>query len=708
MKISEIISSINNNQLFVPVFQREYVWKRENVKSLFDSLIKGYPFGTMLTWSTNNPPKMKGNIEYDSKMGAIKLILDGQQRITSLYLIITGKIPPYYEDKEITNDTRGLFVNLENGELQYYKKTIMENNPLWVELTEVFQDNNKILMNLLNKDEFKPISEKILETHGKIKGILQTEFVEQVIPIEANIREAIDIFYTVNSGGITLTDAELALAQISGYWEEARDLFKEKIFDLAEKGFPFKLDFIVYTLLAVMYQSGDEMKKLHSADNREKIKSTWEILNKYVLDYVINILRNRAFVDHLKEINSPYALIPIIVYYFKKFENGDKKFSEKEINKIIRWFYYSQIRNRYISQLPQKLTKDSKIAWESDNPFDELLLLIEEERSLKITENEFEGRNVSHPLFKLCIFYFKSRNAVCLTTNVPIHQTMGKMYQLEEDHIFPYSALKKLGYGMGDQNYRLAQEFTNRALLTKFANRDKSAKAAEKYLSTIDKKALDLQSIPTNTELWKIDNFQSFLAERRKILTQQLNEFLDSFSKTEKTTSAISIDTLIDKGESDQLEFKSTFRWNLEKHQSDRVLEGAILKTIAAFANSDGGTLLIGVANNGEIVGLEHDYKSFGKAQDKDAFELTLRNSIKNTFDMTFASRFIDITFHLIDEKEICKVDIRKSDKLIFIDHIDKNGKKNKEAFIRIGNASKAIDPEEIIKYSKENFNDKI
>ena len=260
MKISEIISlSIIINCSFL-YFKESMCEKRKCEKPL-DSLIKGYPFGTMLTWSTNNPPKMKGSIEYDNKMGAIKLILDGQQRITSLYLIITGNIPPYYEDKEITNDTRGLFVNLENGELQYYKKTIMENNPLWVELTEVFQDNNKILMNLLNKDEFKPISEKILETHGKIKGILQTNFVEQVIPIEANIREAIDIFYTVNSGGITLTDAELALAQISGYWEEARDLFKEKIFDLAEKGFPFKLDFMVYTLLAVMYQSGDENEK---------------------------------------------------------------------------------------------------------------------------------------------------------------------------------------------------------------------------------------------------------------------------------------------------------------------------------------------------------------------------------------------------------------------------------------------------------------
>ncbi len=402
MKISQIISAIDNDQLFVPVFQREYVWKRENVKSLFDSLIKDYPFGTMLTWSTNKPPKMKGDTSYNEKMGAIKLILDGQQRITSLYLIITGKIPPYYEEKEITVDTRGLYVNLENGELQYYKSTIMEKDPLWVNLTEVFNNNN-ILIDIVKKaDKDQSKIDKILKTHGKIKSIVDRDFIEQVIPIEASIRDSIDIFYTVNTGGITLTDAELALAQISGYWEEARDLFKKKLFELADKGFEFRLDFVVYALLAVMHQSGDEMKKLHGAENKEKIKSAWEILDKYVFDYVINILRSKGFVDHTDEINSYYALIPIIVYYFRKFEKGDKKFSNDEINKILRWFYYSQIRNRYISQLPQKLTKDSKIAWESANPFDDLLALIEEERSLKITENEFEGRNVSHPLFKLC------------------------------------------------------------------------------------------------------------------------------------------------------------------------------------------------------------------------------------------------------------------------------------------------------------------
>jgi len=79
MNIRQIIDKIDDNQLFVPAFQREYVWKRENVKSLLESLIKKYPFGTLLTWETTKPPELKGRVQHTPQMGAIKLILDGQQ-----------------------------------------------------------------------------------------------------------------------------------------------------------------------------------------------------------------------------------------------------------------------------------------------------------------------------------------------------------------------------------------------------------------------------------------------------------------------------------------------------------------------------------------------------------------------------------------------------------------------------------------------------
>ena len=112
MKISTILDKIDENQLFVPAFQREYVWKRDDAKELIDSLIKEYPTGTMLTWETANPPELKGPHKYNEKQGAVRLLLDGQQRVTTLYMLINGDIPPYYTAPEIMNDTRGLYVNV--------------------------------------------------------------------------------------------------------------------------------------------------------------------------------------------------------------------------------------------------------------------------------------------------------------------------------------------------------------------------------------------------------------------------------------------------------------------------------------------------------------------------------------------------------------------------------------------------------------------
>ena len=80
MKICQALDKFDERQLFVPAFQREYVWKRDDAKQLIDSLIKEYPTGTMLTWETNNPPELKGPHKYNEKQGAVRILLDGQQR----------------------------------------------------------------------------------------------------------------------------------------------------------------------------------------------------------------------------------------------------------------------------------------------------------------------------------------------------------------------------------------------------------------------------------------------------------------------------------------------------------------------------------------------------------------------------------------------------------------------------------------------------
>src|SRR5690625_2192383 len=125
------------------------------------------------------------------------------------------------------------------------------------------------------------------------------------------------------------------------------------------------------------------MEKLHTPDNNEKLQEAWKKLSNTVLDYTFSILRSHAYVDHTDEINSVYALIPIITYIYLK---PDHKLNEEEIKKVIKWFYYSQIRTRYTGQMQQKLDKDLKVVEESESPFDELLKIIEEDRSLERSE----------------------------------------------------------------------------------------------------------------------------------------------------------------------------------------------------------------------------------------------------------------------------------------------------------------------------------
>jgi len=711
MKISQILDKIDENQLFVPAFQREYVWKRDDAKKLLDSLIKDYPTGTMLTWDTNYPPEFKGKIQYRPEMGTVKVILDGQQRITTLYMIVRGELPPYYSLKEIIQDTRNLYVNLETLELSYHQIKMMDNNPLWVKLTDIFKKEirSRDISRALEDTGQEVTRERdnlIDDNMNRITRIIDREFPEQQVPVTAKIKEAIDIFYIVNASGVNLTDAELALAQICGYWPKAREELKHKLQELEEHGFVFNLDFLVYVLLGILYNIGSEMSKLHTPDNLDRIKETWQRLSSHTLDYVMNIMQKTAFIDHTKEINSVYALVPIIVYAYNK---GKEPLSGRELKTIVKWFYYSQIRNRYISQLPQKLDKDIGVVVRSENPFDELLSLIKAERPLEISKDEFIGVDIRHPLFGLMRWYFKSKDAICLSTGMGIRKNMGKKYALERDHIFPYSLLSKQGYNKNNRvKYALAQEITNRAILSQDGNLKKSATPAHDFLSQASTKfpgSLKLQSIPDDRELWELENFEHFLEARRRLLADELNGFLNGLVESVETSVETPLDKLIAEGESDDLEFKSTLRWCMREGEVDKKLENVIMKSIASFNNGDGGTLLIGVNDEGEVIGLEHDYSVLGDS--KDDFELHLRELIKKNFRETFATNNIKVEFPEIEEKEICQVQIKRGLEPAYLEVSDKNGNKSKKFFVRSGNTSIEMPIDEATKYISSRFQGK-
>ena len=709
LKISTILDKVDENQLFVPAFQREYVWKRDDAKMLVDSLIKEYPTGTMLTWETASPPELKGPHKYDPRQGAVRILLDGQQRITTLYMLIRDKIPPYYIEPEIKVDPRGLFVNVETLELAYFSRARMENNPLWQNITGLFQKkirDRDVVTGLEARGETVSLERYGLidDNVGKIESILDRDFPEQTVPIRASVRQAIDIFYKVNASGVALTDAELALAQISGYWPEARDIFKKKMAALAAHGFVLRLDFFVYALLGCLYNAGSEMQKLHGEENNEAIRAAWDKLDNRILDYVMNVLRTSAFVDHTSEINSTYALIPIIVYCYER----NASLSDLEIRKMVKWFYYSQIRTRYVGQLQQKLDRDLRVLKESKEPFDELLRVITEEQGpLKILPTEFAGRAIQHPLFSMMRWYLKSKGAVCFTTGLGIRHNVGSSYQLENDHIFPYSQLKAAGFGEGNRvKYALAQELTNRAILTQLANRTKSDTSASDYLTSVREKspkALALQCIPEDPDLWQLENYEQFLEARRRMLADGLNQFFEGITFTdEQAGETVSLEEMILEGENDGLELKSSLRWDFAQGTVNKKLEDVVCKSVAAFANAGGGTLLIGIDDSGDAIGLENDYASL--EADRDGFQLHLRNILNQQLGAAFVSRKASVSFPNVNGVEICRIDISPASEPIVIKVKGDKGQVTEKFYVRNGNASLEMPMSQLSSYLRERF----
>lgn len=221
MKIYELLDNIRDLDLVLPEFQREYVWIRDQAKQLFDSLLRGYPVGALLFWKPDQMPELKNIDHLPERLGTVQAILDGQQRLTTLYMLVMGEIPPYYKEDDIKMDPRDLYYNLETRELQYYQATKMQGNPRWHRVVECFQNSKGInvfeIAKQLAPDEQGAFAfaQVLNESLNRLKGIRQVDLPVQVMH-HASLEEAINIFDLVNSQGTKLTDADLALTHVTG------------------------------------------------------------------------------------------------------------------------------------------------------------------------------------------------------------------------------------------------------------------------------------------------------------------------------------------------------------------------------------------------------------------------------------------------------------------------------------------------------------
>ncbi|MBX9791672.1 MAG: DUF262 domain-containing protein [Pirellulales bacterium] len=199
MKVETILDQIDLGSMALPEFQRGYVWNREQVRGLMYSLYRKHPVGSLLVWVTKTE---SANARGDQSLtpGTVKLLLDGQQRITSLYGIMRGKPPRFFDGNALA--FTGLFFNLDEEAFEFYAPTKMKDNPRWLSVTSIIRDGaGKTMQQLLQVPEFQSQIPTYLNRINAIENIKAIDLhMEEVTGEDKSVDVVVDIFNRVNSG----------------------------------------------------------------------------------------------------------------------------------------------------------------------------------------------------------------------------------------------------------------------------------------------------------------------------------------------------------------------------------------------------------------------------------------------------------------------------------------------------------------------------
>ncbi|MCV2889608.1 GmrSD restriction endonuclease domain-containing protein [Ruegeria aquimaris] len=559
MQIASILDYIDNGHMALPEFQRGYVWGREQVRGLFQSLYRGHPVGSLLVWATDASTAAHRG---DGKLapGVVKLLLDGQQRITSLYGVIRGKPPRFFDGNE--KAFTDLRFNLETEEFEFFQPIKMREDPLWVDVTEVMQKGNNgigAFLTALSQDPSNMANiGKYMGRMNQLLGIRDKAFhIEEVTGADKTLDVVVDIFNRVNSGGTKLSKGDLALAKICADWPEARDTMKTSIAQWRADGYDFTLDWLLRSVNTVLTGEA-KFLYLHS-QGTDDIANALKRAVRHI-DTSLNMIAGRLGLDHDRVLFSRFA-IPVMVRYL---DTHGGKLDEKTRDKLLFWFVQTGMWGRYSSAVESTIDKDLGILEQSDGDLEKLIAELRlSQGGLRVEPDHFHSWSVGARFYPVLYMLTRMTEARDWGTGLPLkNNLLGKMSRLEVHHIFPRARLYEASYARAEVN-----ALANFCFLTKDTNLSISDRRPEDYFPKIEADhpgALHSQWIPQDPALWRIENYRDFLEARKELLADAANACLESLLhgdtslldgvRTARTTDRVLLGGIASEDEANELE----------------------------------------------------------------------------------------------------------------------------------------------------------
>ncbi len=521
MRISTVLVHIDSRHMALPEFQRGYVWNGEQVRKLFDSLYKRHPVGGLLVWATDAKTAAHRG---DGALGAgvVKLLLDGQQRMTSLYGVVRGKPPEFFDGN--AKAFTGLQFHLESMAFEFYQPIKMKDDPLWVDVTKLMKSGNSGVEEFLTALNAHPhLAPKIgnyASRLNRLLGILDIELhIDEVTGDDKSLDVVVEIFNNVNSGGTKLSKGDLALAKICAEWPEGREVMKAKLKEWATHGYNFNLDWLLRSVNTVLT---GEAKFSHLYDrSADEIQASLKRANKH-LDTCLNLIGGRLGLDHDQVLFGRFSL-PVMVRYF---DQKKEQLGEVERDKLLFWYVQASMWGRYSSSTESKIDADLAAIEGETGSLDKLLELLRlAHGGLRVDPGHFTGWSLGARFYPVLYWLTRMGSAKDWGSGLPLKASLlGKMSKLEVHHIYPKAKLYKRNFKRPEVN-----ALANFCFLTKDTNLNILDSLPENYFPKIEEKhpgALATQWVPTDEKLWKIENYRDFLEARKNLLAAEANRQL--------------------------------------------------------------------------------------------------------------------------------------------------------------------------------------
>lgn len=725
-----LIAEIKQGRIGLPDIQRPFVWGTAKARDLLDSMYRGYPVGTLLFWETGAAPGLR-QIDNEAQTVARMAIVDGQQRLTSLYAVMTGQpvLHKNYRREHIRIAFNPIAERFEvtNAAIQRDPEYIPDIAAVWGSHRETVRSFLRRFSESRDGDLAESEKDLYEDRIDRVRDL--KKFVFQAIEINEQVdpAEVGEIFVRANSKVVPLNQANFILTLMSVYWDKGRhelENFCRRAADTralgpsprnhfidpqpdqmlrAAAGLAFrrgKMDKVYNVLRGKDLNTGEIAEERRIEQFRALKQSQDEVLDLTNWHQFLKCL-NLAGFRHRRMLTSDTALIYTYIIWLIGHRDTDLDRDSLQVV-IARWFFMVHTTRRYTNspetQLEADLSRLAATGTEGKAFEEELNRLIALELTSdywKITlPNALDTSAAKSPALSSYWAALVLLDAEALFGRMRVRDLLDPVVtsprSLERHHLFP----KRYLAGLGVKAPRIVNAIANMAFVDWPENTSIGSRGPADYVPEIKERLSPERwerqafhhALPRG---WEQLDCPEFLEKRRNLMAGVVREGFDRISRSTPEMDR-TIRDLLRAGESQTLEFKSSARYNIRAARHDKKMEHVIAKTVCGFLNSEGGTLLIGVDDDGGVVGLDLDLSTFGPRANLDRYELWLRQRLDADLSISTAGLLKIEFLPMPHDVHVCKVSITSSGKPVFAKPLE-GSHPPRDFWVRIGNATNQL-----------------